>query len=54
MPRSNTTCTESGIYRSECKDKEQIALSKNENFPLCGTCKQLVDWSLVRATEQGK
>lgn len=54
MPKTAEKCDTSGIYRSDCKDKEQIALSKNERFPPCGTCKQAVNWSLIRATDQGK
>lgn len=51
MPSTGQTCEQSGLYRSDCKDRTEIALSKGERFPPCSQCKRAVNWSLVRATQ---
>lgn len=51
MPKTGQICQQSGIYRSDCKDKIQIALSVGERFPPCRNCTEAVNWTLVRATE---
>jgi hypothetical protein len=50
VPRSNTTCTQSGIYQNDCAHRSQIALSKGDNFPTCGT-HGMVNWTLIQATK---
>ncbi len=51
---ANTTghkCPQSGIYESDCRDKVQIALSKDDTFPPCRNCSRAVNWRLLRATQ---
>jgi hypothetical protein len=43
----------SGIYRSSCSCKEEIALTQGKPFPPCRHCKKAVNWALVRRTVQG-
>jgi hypothetical protein len=40
----------SGIYRSDCTCRLQIALSKGDVFPPCGK-HGAVGWILIQATE---
>ena len=50
MPTTGTKCQTSGIYRSSCSGRTEIALSKSETFPPCSHCRTAVTWTLVRAT----
>jgi hypothetical protein len=54
MARTGEKNSQTGIYQGDDLHKEQIALSKGETFPPCGDCKRSVNWTLVRATEQGR
>lgn len=49
MSSTGFICTQSGIYRSACPHKIEIALSKGERFPPCRDCGN-VSWTLIRAT----
>lgn len=48
MPRTGEKCHQSGIYRSDCQDRTEIALSNGETFPPCRNCRRAVTWTLVR------
>ena len=50
MPNTGLKCATSGIYRSSCNARTEIALSKNETFPPCSHCRKAVTWTLVRPT----
>jgi hypothetical protein len=43
-------CPQSGIYRSVCTHRTEIALSRGDTFPPCGAGRHAVTWSLIRAT----
>lgn len=49
--RTGETCQESGIYKAGCNCNYEIALSKDETFPPCGSCNKAVIWTLVRKTK---
>ena len=49
MPKTSEKCTQSGIYRSNCSDRIEIALSKGDTFPPCRNHGS-VSWTLIRAT----
>jgi hypothetical protein len=44
-------CPKTGIWRGDCPDREQIALSRGETFPPCGGYRRPVTWTLIQATE---
>lgn len=46
-------CSQSGIYRSACVHRVEIALSKGDTFPPCQRGRHAVTWTLVRATNPG-
>jgi hypothetical protein len=50
LPRTATKCQQSGIYRSDCACRTQIALSKDDTFPPCGVHGS-VNWTLIQATQ---
>jgi hypothetical protein len=50
MTSTGQKCGTSGIYRSSCNGRTEIALSIGETFPPCSHCRKAVTWSLVRAT----
>lgn len=50
MGKTSDKCQQSGIYRSTCSDRIEIALSKGDTFPPCRTHGS-VTWNLVRATQ---
>ena len=50
MPKTSEKCQQSGIYKGSCGCK-QIALSKGDTFPPCGSCKKAVNYTLVQATK---
>lgn len=50
MPQTSQKCEQSGIYRSGCACKTQIALSKGDTFPPCRTHGS-VTWTLIQATK---
>jgi hypothetical protein len=50
MPSTGHKSSASGIYRSDCSGKKEIALSVGETFPPCSHCHRAVNRSLVRAT----
>lgn len=54
MPTTGLKCDTSGIYRSSCNARTEIALSKSETFPPCSHCRQAVTWTLVRATTHSR
>jgi hypothetical protein len=49
MARTSEKCQQSGIYRSDCTDNIEIALSKDDTFPPCRN-HGAVNCNLVRAT----
>lgn len=49
MASTGQKCTQSGIYRSNCSDRIQIALSKGDTFPPCRNHGS-VTWTLIQAT----
>ena len=54
MPSTGHKCTTSGIYRSSCNGRTEIALSNGETFPPCSHCRHAVTWTLVRATTHSR
>jgi hypothetical protein len=44
----------SGIYRSDCKDRDEMTHIENTVFPPCSECHRAVSWTLVRATVRGR
>jgi hypothetical protein len=48
--RTDSTCTTSGIYRSECADQERVTLGEGDSFPKCPSCRKAVNWHLAVAT----
>lgn len=50
MGATSTKCQTSGIYRSSCADRTQIALSKGDTFPPCRNHGS-VNWTLIQATQ---
>jgi hypothetical protein len=54
MPTTGHKCVTSGIYRSSCNARTEIALSKGETFPPCSHCRQAVSWTLVRPTTHSR
>lgn len=49
MRRTSENCQQSGIYRSDCTDRIEIALSKGDTFPPAVTT-GAVGWTLIRST----
>lgn len=49
MGKTSEKCQRSGIYRSDCTDRIQIALSKGDTFPPCRNHGS-VNWTLIQAT----
>ena len=49
MGSTGSRCTRSGIYQSNCTDRIQIALSKDDVFPPCRN-HGAVTWTLIQAT----
>jgi hypothetical protein len=49
MGRTSEKCPTSGIWRSNCSDNIEIALSKGDTFPPCRN-HGAVNWTLIRAT----
>jgi hypothetical protein len=54
MPTTGHKCETSGIYRSSCNARIEIALSKGETFPPCSHCRSAVTWTLVQATTHSR
>ena len=52
MPKTGSKAQQSGIYRSDCRDRYEIALSVGETFPPCWACHRAVNWRLVRPTRR--
>jgi len=48
--RTDTICTQAGIYRSDCADQDRVTMAVGETFPRCPSCKKAVGWGLVVAT----
>jgi hypothetical protein len=48
--RTDTTCANAGIYRSDCADQERITIAVGDTFPKCPSCKKAVGWKLAVAT----
>ncbi len=49
MARTSEKCQQSGIYRSTCADRIEIALSRGDTFPPCRN-HGVVGWMLIRPT----
>lgn len=40
----------SGIYESDCKCQNEIALNRYARFPRCSRCGREVNWAILRTT----
>ena len=50
MAKTGEKSGASGIYRSDCKDRDEMTHIENTVFPPCSLCHGAVNWILVRAT----
>jgi hypothetical protein len=49
--KTGSAGTITGIYRSDCSDRERITVVVGELFPKCPSCRKAVGWNLAVATQ---